>query len=415
VTGRPASRWTERDWADYEVIVIQQPRGRAWVERVRGLQAAGAKVVFEIDDYVHACASRATTTTARSTGRSGLRDLELAMRVCDAMICSTPFLGRRYRAFNPTTYVCRNGLDLGRYALTLPQRDAVHIGWSGATGHRASVRPWLDVVAAVMRERGRRRASCRSASHSRARWRRSSAPIAACPSRSPRSTATRAAMASIDVAIAPAGRSNFFRGKSDCGSSSRARCGTRSSPTDVYTEVEDGVTGYLAETPAEACRVCSSSSRTRRCGAHGRGGARLCRARARHARHEPAVGGGLRDLVGARAGPGGAGAAVLSAPPAQPSRTKPIAPPPPLSYVRRATWSDELPSMVWMRPSGSDVLDHADVLVPHDQVAGLRRRAAGAGSPCRSAGPSVDVVDAAEALAAVASGTPAWRAAQETK
>ena len=31
VTGRPGLAVAERDWADYEVIVIQQPRGRAWV------------------------------------------------------------------------------------------------------------------------------------------------------------------------------------------------------------------------------------------------------------------------------------------------------------------------------------------------------------------------------------------------
>jgi len=252
VTGRPGLAVTERDWADYDVIVIQQPRGRAWVERIRGLQAAGAKVVFEIDDYVHAVRKSRDHDYREEYGEERLRDLELAMRVCDAMICSTPFLGRRYRAFNPTTYVCRNGLDLGRYALTLPERDAVHIGWSGATGHRASVRPWLDVVAAVMRERPATRFVSIGQPFARAMETEFGADR--CLS-VPFTTLDcyPAAMASIDVAIAPAGRSNFFRGKSDLRflESGALRHAIVADPT-VYTEVEDGVTGHLAETPAEA-------------------------------------------------------------------------------------------------------------------------------------------------------------------
>ena len=42
--GPAGPRGDRADWTDYEVIVIQQPRGRAWVERIRELQAAGVKV-----------------------------------------------------------------------------------------------------------------------------------------------------------------------------------------------------------------------------------------------------------------------------------------------------------------------------------------------------------------------------------
>ena len=252
VTGRPGLAVTERDWTDYEVIVIQQPRGRAWVERIRELQAAGVKVVFEIDDYVHAVRKSRDHDFRQEYGEERLRELELAMRVCDALICSTPWLGRRYRSFNPTAYVCRNGLDLGRYRLTLPQRDAVHIGWSGATGHRASVRPWLDVVADVMRKRPATRFVSIGQPFARALEgefgadRCLSVPFTTLD-------CYPAAMASIDVAIAPAGRTNFFRGKSDLRflESGALRHAVVADPT-VYTEVEHGVTGFLAETPAEA-------------------------------------------------------------------------------------------------------------------------------------------------------------------
>ena len=69
-------------------------------------------------------------------GKEVLREYEQAMRACDAVICSTPWLGRRYRAFNPETYVCRNGLDLGRYALTRPARDASPSAGPGRPGTR---------------------------------------------------------------------------------------------------------------------------------------------------------------------------------------------------------------------------------------------------------------------------------------
>jgi glycosyltransferase involved in cell wall biosynthesis len=62
-----------------------------------------------------------------------------------------------------------------------------------------------------------------------------------------------AAMASFDIAIAPAGRSNFFRGKSDLRFLEAGALGQAivADPT-VYGEVEHGVTGFLAETPDAA-------------------------------------------------------------------------------------------------------------------------------------------------------------------
>jgi hypothetical protein len=44
-----------------------------------------------------------------------------------ALTLTGPFAGAiadRYGGLNPKTYVCRNGIDLKRYALTVPERAA---------------------------------------------------------------------------------------------------------------------------------------------------------------------------------------------------------------------------------------------------------------------------------------------------
>jgi len=252
VTGRPGCAPAEPAWEEYDVVVVQQPKGRAWLDRIRALQAAGVRVVFEVDDYVHAVRKSRDHDFRESYGEDVLRQLELTMRVCDALICSTPWLARRYRAFNPKAYVCRNGLDLGRYALTLPERDAVHIGWSGGTGHRLSVRPWLDVVAEVMSSRPATRfVSIGQPFAESLEARFGTDRCLAVPFTT--LDCYPAAMASFDIAIAPAGRSNFFRAKSDLRFLESGALGQAvvADPT-VYTEVEHGVTGFLAETPEEA-------------------------------------------------------------------------------------------------------------------------------------------------------------------
>ena len=75
-------------------------------------------VLYEIDDYVQAARKSKTHELADKFGAERVKDLEMGMRVADGMICSTAWLARRYRSFNPHTWECRNGIDLNRYALT---------------------------------------------------------------------------------------------------------------------------------------------------------------------------------------------------------------------------------------------------------------------------------------------------------
>jgi glycosyltransferase involved in cell wall biosynthesis len=243
----PVTRWSE-----YDAVVLQQPRGSAWLARIRDLQAAGVRVLYEIDDYVHAVRKARDHDFKGAFDKRALRELELAMRVADGLICSTEWLAGRYRSFNPRVHVCRNGLDLGRYAMTLPPRDAAVIGWAGGTGHKNAVRPWLTAVADVMRARPDVRFHSVGQPFDR---------LLAREFGDERCTGTpfttldtyAAAMTHIDVAIAPAGPGNFFRGKSDLRFLEAAALGQAvvADPI-VYPTIEHGVTGLHAATVDEA-------------------------------------------------------------------------------------------------------------------------------------------------------------------
>ncbi|HUR84824.1 MAG TPA: glycosyltransferase [Solirubrobacteraceae bacterium] len=169
------------------------------------------------------------------------------------MVCSTEYLVARYRRFNPATWVCQNGVDLGRYALTRPPRDTVTIGWAGGTGHRPAMQPWLRELLVVLDRRPATRfmsvgaedfASALAERFGSGRcvglpW----GPIETYP----------AAMSSFDIALAPATGSAFFRGKSDLRWLEASALGipTVADPT-LYPAIDHGVTGLHAATPAEA-------------------------------------------------------------------------------------------------------------------------------------------------------------------
>lgn len=241
------------DFARYDVVVLQQPHGRAWLKVIRDLQAAGVTVLFEIDDYVHGVRKAKHHDYAAAFGKPMLAARELTMRACDGIICSTDYIATRYHAFNPNVWVCQNGLDLGRYALTRPERDTVTIGWSGGTAHRPALVPWLRELAPIMDTRPWTRfmsvgvpgyAAPFAERFGAARvlglpW----GPIETYP----------AAMANFDLALAPATNSAFYRGKSDLRWLEASALGIPlvADPV-VYPSIEDGVTGLHAATPAAA-------------------------------------------------------------------------------------------------------------------------------------------------------------------
>lgn len=251
VTGLVANATKLPNYLDYKIIVVQQPRGRGWLKLIRELQSKGIKVIFEVDDYLHAIRKAEGHDFSRYFDKPALAELELNMRACDALICSTQYIARRYRSFNPNVWVCENGIDTGRYRLTRPERDTVTIGWAGATGHAASVMPWIEQAAGVMLQRPN---TCFASIGQ---------PFADTlselfPDRTLSIPFTMvetypAAMTLFDIALAPAGKGNFFRGKSDLRWLEAGALGipTIADPT-VYPNIEHGDTGFLASSPEEA-------------------------------------------------------------------------------------------------------------------------------------------------------------------
>ncbi len=242
----------ERIAESYDAVVLQAVRGRAWRDWVQALQRAGVAVLFEIDDYAHGLRKLRDHDFAAVWDRDALRELEQVMRACDGLICSTPFLAERYAELNPRTWVCRNGIDATRYALTLPERDVVAIGWAGATGHADALRPWLAPVEAVMAARPATRfvsigqPFADRFSERLGEGRGLSVPFG------PVETYP-AAMTNMDVALAPSGRSSFYRAKSDLRWLEASALGIPVvADPELYPEVEDGRTGMHAATPAQA-------------------------------------------------------------------------------------------------------------------------------------------------------------------
>jgi glycosyltransferase involved in cell wall biosynthesis len=172
------------------------------------------------------------------------------MRVCDGIIVSTPWLARRYRAFNSRVWVCRNGLDLGRYNLTRPDRPGVAIGWSGGTGHVKAAVPWLKEVATVMEQRPEARFVSVGQAFANSFIKRFGAERCLSVGFAPLDTYP-AAMTMFDIALAPAGKGNFYRGKSDLRWLEASALGIPViADPDVYPDIEHGVTGFHAADPA---------------------------------------------------------------------------------------------------------------------------------------------------------------------
>src|SRR5206468_6783675 len=111
------------------------------------------KVIVEIDDYVKGIAKVRDHHWAELFEPRHVKAIELNMRLADGVIVSTPFLQRKFRAFNRNVWLCENGLDLGRYDLHRPPRDTCTIGWAGGTGHVAAMEPWLPAIAQVLNDR----------------------------------------------------------------------------------------------------------------------------------------------------------------------------------------------------------------------------------------------------------------------
>ena len=245
-TGAATRHWEYEHLFEYEVVVLQQPHGKAWEQAIRKLQAQGTHVLFEIDDHVQSVRKMTEHVMRRHYGKGVVLEYERAMALADGIVCSTPFLADRYREFNDRVHLCRNGIDLRRYDLEPAERPGLTIGWAGASGHARGVREWLPAIASVMRQRPDVRFMSIGVDFvgelagEFGPERVARLPFLALET-------YPAAMTMFDVAVAPAGANNFFRAKSDLRWLEASALGIPLvADPNVYPEIEHGVTGFHA-------------------------------------------------------------------------------------------------------------------------------------------------------------------------
>lgn len=235
------------DLSDYKIVVLQQPHHYKWLDLIKDLQANGTKVLFEIDDYVHGISKMIDHDFRAFFDKQRMAITEAIMRECDGMIVSTEFLQKKYRRFNPNTYLCENALDLNRYDLTIPERKTINIGWAGATGHKKAVEPWLHQVIGIMRMHPETafvsvgQPFAMAVQQILGEGRAIAVPFAQIEQ-------YPAAMTMFDIALAPAGHGAFFRGKSDLRWLEAGALGVPIIADNVvYPKITNGVDGFVVQ------------------------------------------------------------------------------------------------------------------------------------------------------------------------
>jgi glycosyltransferase involved in cell wall biosynthesis len=236
----------------YKIVIVQQAAGDAWVEYIQKLQANGTKVIYEVDDYLHGVRKVKSHRSKDGYTPKMLREYEKVMKVCDAMICSTPWLAAKYKSFNEHTFICLNSVEGRRYAkLNLPDRDTVNIGWAGGEGHLEALRDWIPAIRQVLDEYENVRFISMGLPAANLLVKDYPTQVVALPFISLENFP--GALTNFDIAIAPAGRGGFYQGKSDLRFLETGALGIPLvADPFVYKDIEDARTGYLAETSEEA-------------------------------------------------------------------------------------------------------------------------------------------------------------------
>lgn len=246
---------------DYDVIVIQQPRG-SWFDLIQQLKARGIMVLAEYDDYVHGIRKSRDHDFREFFKKKHLQSMERCLRACDGLICSTEYIARRYSSFVPRVWVCENGLDMGRYRVTPPSRgkidgkESVTLMWSGATGHWVGTAAWLEAARRVMREHSHVCLATIGQPFAREFAREFGERVIDVPFAALETYPS--AMMLGDIALAPAGNTSWYRGKSDLRAMEAAALGMPVVADAHYERsVIDGETGFVVDNPGEAFRRMS--------------------------------------------------------------------------------------------------------------------------------------------------------------
>jgi len=127
------------DWAD--IVVFQRQCGERTLEQAKRVRAMGKPIIYEIDDFFHGLHSRNPVVHNFIQNPEELRWMEEMIYLADALVVSTPELGRQYGRFNTNTNIVPNYIDLGRIPNPIKMGDGktVRIGWGGSATHDADM------------------------------------------------------------------------------------------------------------------------------------------------------------------------------------------------------------------------------------------------------------------------------------
>ncbi len=247
VTGGMRRPMLQEQLFAYEIVVIQHARGPGWPDLIEGLRRAGVTVLYDAEGDVHAWHDPARRSHSPEV-RAVLRDAERSIAVCDGVIVGSEKLAGRLGHVASRIWICEDGLDLGRFAVTRAPHEGVVLGWAGGPGDAELAVGWLRAIDAVMTARDDVRfVSVGEPYADLLRERHGDRRCLTIPYGQHESFA--AAMASVDVALAaPDGSANGDRRWLEA-----AACGLPViADRAANPRIEDGVTGFRASTAKEA-------------------------------------------------------------------------------------------------------------------------------------------------------------------
>lgn len=241
----------EVNYNNYDILVCQQPSSEDSLNFIKRQKKSGKKIVFECDDFVHGVKKIKGHRFQKAYNKKKIKFFQECMAESDAVICSTQYLSDQYKKYNPNQYVVPNGIETDRYDIERGEKEFLTIGWAGGTGHHLAVGPWLEAVSETMRYWHNVAFVSIGVNYAEAMEDRH-------PGRTisvPWSTIENYpySLTNIDIAIAPSHDSKYFKSKSSLRwiEASAAGIPVLANPI-TYHEIEDGKTGLLAETPAQA-------------------------------------------------------------------------------------------------------------------------------------------------------------------
>lgn len=139
---------------DYDILIfpahVLTPMA---LDLVKGLQRTGTRVVYEIDDNLHALPEEYFVGISRASVR---QTIEYWIQTADALFVSTEALRERYGYMARRMFVLGNSIDFGvRDWTSLPARDPrlagrLVIGYAGSVNHRDDWRAIGPALTAVV-------------------------------------------------------------------------------------------------------------------------------------------------------------------------------------------------------------------------------------------------------------------------